>query len=436
MKKTIFVILFLVLAVSIAAYGVKAFTLSDVEFGSSDQDREQTVTGNLVVTNNNSVPITVSLSSTLGSNYQLVFSRTSVQVPANQNTPVSITIYVPKTQLSGRQNIGAITGTDNNGNTVSSSIYLTVKNELEITRVRTDIDGKSTSLSDGDDVKAKPGDDVTLEVTARNDNTDNVDIQDITVDVSSDSDLDWDDNQDLNDLSNGDKDTASFSFTVPNDIDTGDNDVDITVKGRDENGVRYEAKETITIKVERPSHEIKINKLTLEPSTVTCGGRVTLRTTLENTGSHDEDQVAVLIQNNDLKLNQYTERLNINQGDTTDRTYTFNIPNTTAAGEYIIDLSTYYDSDVQSDEQVSSLTVQPCTTPTTPTTPTAPTTPTTPSVPTTPTQPPVIAPSGNVVGPSYGASSFWNSDAYLVVLIAAVVIIILLILVLLVKFVF
>lgn len=430
MNKKIIIALFLVLALGIMAHAVNALTLSEVDLGSDTQDRDQTTTANLMITNNASSQVTVSLTSLLSSNYQTQFSANSVQIPAGGSIPVTVTIYVPKTQIVGKQNLGIITATDNLGNQASTAVFLTTKNELIISKIHADVNGAGKSLSDGDTLKVKPGDDVTLSVTGRNDNTDNVDIQDISLDMKSDTDLDLDTSDDMSDLSSGDKDTVDETFTIPTDLDTGDYDVDFTLTGRDENGVRFEDKQSITIRVERESHEIMIENLQVSPTDISCGGKATVRMTLHNTGSHDETQVALLVKNSDLKLDQYTTKMSINMDDTVDKFYTFDVPSNTPAGEYIIEAATYYTGDIQSDDQVVSLIVDPCQT-TTNTNNTTTTTTTT-----TVTPPPVVIPQGNVVGPSYGASSFWNSDAYLIVLVAAVAIILLLIIVLLIKFVF
>jgi hypothetical protein len=202
--------------------------------------------------------------------------------------------------------------------------------------------------------------------------------------------------------------------------------VDISADGRDENGAKHESDYTITINVNRENHEISINSLTLNPNRISCGGRITLRTRVENTGSNDEDNVAIAFKNIDLGLEEYITRFAIDQGDIADKSVSFDVPANMPAGEYIIDMTTYYDNK-ESDFGVASLFVDQCGgTATTNTT----TTGTPGNVP-----PPIVYPTGTV-GPSYGGTGFFNSTGYIVILALVALLILVLIIVLLVKFVF
>jgi hypothetical protein len=410
-----------------------SFTISDIDFGGSSQTREETINSNIRIVNTGSESLIISLSSNVPSSYSLTFAQSTVTVLSGQTMDVPVTLYVPDDQDSGRQTIGAVTAIATNaaGLTKTSSVYLQTKSELAITKVRAVIDGRSSTLDDGEDVDAKPGDDVTLTITLKNEFSDSINIEDINVDVLADNDLDWDDSTDISRIQDGDKKEIDFSFNVPNDIDEDNYDVDINVDGTDENGARHEAEYTITINVNRENHEISIDSITLNPTRVSCGGRVTLRTRVENTGSNDEDNVAIAIENAELGLEEYVTRLAIDQGDISDKSVSFDVPSNTPVGEYIIDITTYYDNK-ESDYNVASLYVDQCGGTTNTTLP--PSSGNNGGSGTVPI-PPVVYPSGTV-GPTYGGVSFFNSTAYVILLVVAVLIFLVLITLLLVKFVF
>lgn len=397
-----------------------SFTVSDLELGSNDQRRKQTATANLKITNTGSDDITVALSSNAASLYALQFSQNNINVPSNQSVDVSVSVTVPDDQDSGRKSIGTITAAAS-GVTRTSNIYLTTKSELVISRVKVNVDGKSSSLDDGEDVDAEPGDEVILTVTLKNEYDESIDIEDITLTVESDSDLDLDDDADISRIKDNDKDDSEFSFTIPRDIDEDDYDIDITVDGEDENGANHEDDYTITINIDKKSHEISIVRTTLSPSRISCGGRVSLKTLVENTGNNDEDNVAIEIINSELNLEEYFTGLNIDEADDIEKTLTFNVPSSIEAGNYNIEVTSYYDNK-QSDVSVVTLYVDTC----------AATNNT--SAPTTPT-PPVVYPTGTSA-PSYGTQGFMNTTGYIVLLGIAALVFIIIIIVLLVKFVF
>jgi uncharacterized membrane protein len=413
-----------------------SFTLSDLDFGDSSQIRGETINSNLKIVNTGSEPLTISLSSNAASSYLLTFSQPTINVASGQTIDVPATLYVPDNQDSGRKNIGSVTAVATNAAlTKTSAVNLQTKSELVITRVKAVIDGKSSTLDDGEDVDAKPGDDVTLTITLKNEYDDDIYIEDVNLDVLADNDLDWDDSTDFSRIKYGDKKDVDFSFTIPSDIDEDNYDVDITADGRDENGARHQFDYSITINVDRQSHEISINSVSVNPTRVSCDDQVTLRTRIENTGNNDEDNVAIAFQNDELGLEEYLTRLVIDQGDILDKSVYFTVPKNIPSGEYIIDITTYYDNK-ESDYGVASLYIDSCGSTGTTTTGTGTTTTGNTNTGTTSsTTPPVIIPTGTV-GPSMGTAGFLNSTTYMIILVAAALLLLILIILLLVKFVF
>jgi hypothetical protein len=414
--------------------------MNDLEFGSTAQSPGVNVSQTLRVTNDGTEPLTIDLTSNMPTTYNVLFSQSSISLNAGASTDVTVTIAIPMTQTSGRTEIsGGILGTSNVTNlTKTSRTYVTVEKMLEISKVTIELnnDGDENTLRrDGtydNDLKAGTPIKVTVYVRNNFDGTEDIEIRDIEVDIRSSGDLDLDESDDLDDLDYGDKDSISFTSEIPTDADDGDNyDVDIRVDGRGENGVYYSDTFSTELEVVRESHEITIKSASLTPSTITCSGRVTVNAELKNTGNHNEDKVHLLIENNDLDLSQRFYAMELDEDDTVRKSYVFNIDNKTAPGEYILMLTSFYNTDTESDVQALTLIVNPCQTTTTTT---APTTTTINPGTVTPTIPPVIPTNGAT--PVYGSASFADSPEYLIILVAAVVVILTLLIILLVKFVF
>lgn len=409
-----------------------SFSLNDLSIGSNDQDREQTINGNLRVSNTGTETLSISLTNNVPSAYQFTLSQNTVTLTSGQSVDVPVTMYIPDTQDSGRNSIGTVSAVSNDGSTKIATVYLEAKSELEISKVKIEVDGDTESISDDDEVDAKAGDDVILTVTVENNFDDNIDIEDVEVEIESDSDLDWDDNNDVGDISDGDKEEIEFSFSIDSDIDEDEYDVEVRVSGEDENGATHEDTLTFTVNIDKENHEITIMSATLSPNRVSCDARtVTVRTNVENTGSNDEDDVSIVVENEELNVYEYSTRIDLEEDDDTDKSFVFTVPKNAQVGEYIIHVTTFYDNDEESDEKVLSLFVDACSGTTNTTLP-----------PTgnnggsgTGSIQPIVYPSGTV-GPTYGGVSFFNSAAYVVLLVVAVLIFLVLITLLLVKFVF
>ena len=463
MKKSVYAFLFVVLGLLTIASVNAAILIPEINLGSSTQERGVAVTGSFTITNTDVTPVTLTLTSTIPSTYGVQMPAT-VTVPANGSLPVSLTLnMIPLSQNSGKNTIGSITASNNAGVIATPTVALTTVSKLEITKVSAEIDGDSNSLNNNEDMDAKPGDTVKLTVTVKNKFTGNIDIEDVTVTVQQD-DLDWDEDDDLSTIRDGDKETSVFSLKIDKDIDSDDYDVDITADGTDENGARHSDTYSITFNVDKKSHELTIRSYTVTPTVVSCDRTITASIDVENTGNNDEDAVVVQIKNDLLKLEQVYKPLTIDTGNNWRKTVTFQIPDTAAPGEYYFEAWTYYDGNEQSDTGVVPVVIQKCgTDPITPTSKCTnlnqqfcvtdsayqkclstgvlsaiqycPTGYSCQQGQCTQISVPVIPDTG-ISGPSYGTRSFFDSPVYLAALIIVAVVLVILILVLLIKFVF
>ncbi len=404
-------------------------SLTVPDFGSDSQDRLATITRTVRITNTYAQSMNFVLGSTIGSEYKVSFSQSAVTLPSGGSSDVTVSLYVPESQDSGRQTIGQITATSNGQVVVSTDVVLVTATMLEIKKVKIDIDGDEDSVSDGENVEVEPGDEVVLSITVENNFDDNIEIQDIEVSVDQDDDIDWNEDDELSDLSEDDDDVVDFTLEIPSDADRGTYTVDIKVTGEDENGARHEDKLSFDIELDRNSREITVQDMSISPAQISCGGKITITTKVENTGTRDEPKAVLILKNEDLALFNRWIELDIDEDDAVTKTYSFTVDKDTPSGEYLIEARTYYENSRESDTYYESLTVKSCGTTTVP--PQGNT-----NNPSTPAKNSTIVFPPTTTGPYYGETSFYESTAYVIILGAAAIILIMAIIVLLVKFVF
>jgi len=444
LKGILFSIIFLVLALGFvsAVQAVASFTVTDLSFGSGTQARGEDVTQTLTLTNTGTDPLTINLVSRLPTVYNTVFSQPSVTLSPNAVANVDVTITIPDSQSSQTTTItGGIVATSNvTSISRTAKVSVTAQSMLEITKVSILIDGNSEqTLSDSTDFiddNLKAGTPFVIRVYAKNDFADstNLDMTSAEASISTDGDLNIDDTQTIGDIRPTRKEYTEFSGTIPSDAQDGDTySLDVTADAQDDNGAMHYAETTRDIRIERKTDEISIVKYKITPQTISCNGKVTITADLQNTGRYTEDNSFLVIENDQLSILDKSYSTSLKKDDVVTKTFSFNIDNKTEPGSYDFMLTSFYGSDKQSDEQVVTLTVDPCLT-TTPTTTT-----TTPIVTNTNTntQPaiPQVVPI-NGATPAYGSASFTDSSAYIIILVAAVIVILLILIILLVKFVF
>jgi len=449
---SLYVLMFVVLASSV--FAAASFSMNDLTFGGANFVRGLDDTQTLHIINTGDQALTLDLTSNLPSVYDVRIVPSTISVPVNSSADVAVTLYVSLSQSSAISQVYTskltdgitATATSVSGLTKTAKVFAQAENKLEITKVAIVLnsDGDSRSVSRGQQYNKdiKPGTPVSITVTAKNNflnsgssSSNDFFINNIEVDAQSSGDMDLSETDSLNDLRQGEKDSVTFTTDIPTDASDGDTFyVDITVTGTDDNGATHRDTFSFSFEVRKPTHEITIKSFSLSPQKIVCAGQVTINAELQNTGRNNEDQVHLLIENNELGLSQRFYGMSLDTDESIKKTYTFSVDNTTAPGTYNILLTSFYASTSESDNQVLTLTVDPCQQSSTTTTPTTPTTPTTTPTTPTPTIPQVVPTSGAT--PVYGSASFTDSTAFIVVLVAAVIIILLILIILLVKFVF
>ena len=216
-----------------------------------------------------------------------------------------------------------------------------------------------------------PGSEIKIVIKFENtyDDNEDVDIEDIEVDAvleEIDDGDDIDENADISKLKSEDKESVTLIFNVPREVDEGEYDLVIDVDAEDEDNNDQGFSFDFDVKVEKKSHKIEIDKAELDQSTLSCSRSTDLEVRLINVGSNDEDEVELKIENDALGIDIHETSIpEIEAGDADDdttwsRTFDIDVPSDAEEGSYILTVTAFYSEDVHSDEKELSLVVENC----------------------------------------------------------------------------
>ena len=359
------------------AAGFASATLSvsgstTIALGGPSQERDQSVTGSITITNTGASPdVGIIASSNAASKYNITFSNVPGSLGPGASATINVQGYVPMDQDAGTATLGSYTISAGAGNAVSGPITLQARNNLQVRTAEaivTHADNTEDNYNiknGGDNIDVKPGDNVRVEIKVRNDGPKDVDFDDVSASIDSRGDSSISEDDSFSNLRQADSDTLIMEFTIPDDAES-DDTATITIEGTDQNGAKHTIIWNADINLDRPSHEIDITDLSISPESVSCtaASKTTASVTIKNAGLRDESQVTLEVKARDL--NYFKRLISIQLDQDRKTTKTFDIPlGQIPAGEYLIEATTYYSNSQQSDNKAVSLSVKAC--PTTPT---------------------------------------------------------------------
>ena len=252
----------------------------------------------------------------------------------------------------------------------TADLSMQAENKLNIENIEVCISSEEcdANINDGDSFRdVKPGDQVDIEVKAKNKFSDNrnsrVDINNVIVRLDIDEqDIDESLDEDLDDLSPRDEDTVKFDIDIDENAD-GNANVIIEVEGETEFGAHMGERIDFDLDVNRESHEIKIKSASVNPSAVSCGSAdsVTVRVEAQNIGSNNENEVSFKLSSERLGITeQFIRNIELDEDDRISRSFTFTVPGSLRAGVYALLVESFYDQNEFSDSKEVTLTVPEC----------------------------------------------------------------------------
>lgn len=369
-KLTIFAFVLLVCIASAMAVS-QMDAPGTLSLGSSTARSATQVSTQFTITNTGNDTISsITYATSTDPKYQIQLLNLPLSLAPNESASVTLQGFIPN-GFAGQLSIGQVQ-IRSAQLTKTIPITMQARNPLSIKKIAFDIDGSSDSVKDGEtvNIKARPGSKVTITITFENlfdKRTENIDIKDITADVTAldiDDGSDFDDSFDF-DLNAGQKKEEKFSFTVPLAADEGNYDFTVDAEGVDDNGVTQRASATVSYDVEKQNHDVRITKFQIAPSVVDCSPRtIIMSTQLTNYGSNDEDQVSFGIRQPVLgiEVNQLGISLSNDLGSTDSkfqRDIRYTIPGSVKPGAYQVELSAFTDSNLAA-FQTADVTVNAC----------------------------------------------------------------------------
>lgn len=371
---------------------------SSITIGSSEEERNKTISSSFDVTNSGNVDLSgLFVATNADSKYNVSFSldnnifnkNVTISLPAGSTKKVYVIGFIPYTQPSGKNiDIADITLTSALISKTIPYVYINPVSKLEIKSVDFTYGGETNSVSKGstESFDYKGARDFKIEFDAKNtySKSDDIDIEDITYDIiiediddSDDMDKEFDDSV----LSSGNKERKSVSFTLPADVEDGSFKVRIEASGKD----TYNAIQTYNwygyLKFDKQDHYVKISSVSINPITLKCTRAATVTVNVINIGDEDESHAAVTLNSSTLGVSVGEPFAITSETDSSSSKRTLSFPISIAdvqPGKYILGVNAYAaNGALWTDYYPLDVNVAACdgTTTTTPATPT--TTPTT-----------------------------------------------------------
>ena len=219
---------------------------------------------------------------------------------------------------------------------------------------------------EGEDNNWELLDEIELEVEVGNSNDDeDVDVivelglydssgKNIADDLRFSSDSDSDNEEIEININDDDEETVNYKFMVPADFDSGSYKLAVKVYN-DDSGESKDCDDSSSdlnngffqiIDIKEASDErrfVVVDDFNLD-SQFTCGQVVTGQFTIFNIGNKDQDRVKILIQNDELKINEFVEYTSdLDKGEEETLDFTINIPATAKNGIKELKFTTLYD---------------------------------------------------------------------------------------------
>lgn len=192
-----------------------------------------------------------------------------------------------------------------------------------------------------------------VEVTFTVENLMDQDLVDVTITMEID---DLDIEQEVNgdeEIKDNDDEDYEFTFNIPCDADEDSYEIEITIEGEgDDDEDDYEITRTIDFDIDRETHDICLISSEISPTTIECGSSAELEIEVFNSGSRDEDDMYIIIENNELDIEIKSDDFDLDNLEDKKQAITFFVPEDVESKRYPLIVEVYYDD---GDEYISTV---------------------------------------------------------------------------------
>ncbi len=307
--------------------------------------------------------------------YKLELDITESTIDANEKS-LTYSLTVPVNVDEGVTGVvGTIVATDKADATIVKrfDIKTNVESMLDVKKIIMYVNGDKEKTVNDDDEELKnlePGDEIELKFEIDNlfdNNYDEGDL-DITIYVTMDDssfgeDIDEEEDYNLPASYSLEDDDVSIVFTVPTDAEDRNYDLNVRVKGKDDNKAVYETEWNIKLEVERERDDVRVSTLVLLPKEISCNKEATITAKAVNFGTDRQTHAALTLYNQQLSLDQKFE-FALKQGTSSDNSkviqHIFPIADSVKPGDYTIIATALYDYTSLGGKESAILTVKDC----------------------------------------------------------------------------
>lgn len=391
-------LLFIAAAFASAAVDITPTTIPlNVDYELFDDDNLQTIavnTDSFTLINPTAVAITVTITATdLPSGYTA--EQKPVTVAANGTSSTTLRVNVPHREGPGDKTIGNIAITEAGAVTKYPLVQKTKSmfslKEITVSYTSSEDNDEEDNFKDENDAtydlaeSVKPGTEVVINFELENLFDNNYDedsgtFEDVQINLEpSDDDFiegDFEEDYDVDNIDMSDSVEKEIRFTIAEDADEDTFSFEVTIQADDGEGISYEIKKELTLKVERENNDLRITEAKLSPETITaCDASFTLSLKVKNFGTNDQREAAITAYNLKLGINENIADLKINDissnSNSWQRTFTFPIKAGTKEGTYPLDINAYINDDDNEDNERVEVVIAKCPSPEAPDAPAA-----------------------------------------------------------------
>ncbi|MBW2992878.1 hypothetical protein KY345_06705 [Candidatus Woesearchaeota archaeon] len=357
---------------------------------SSGQDRDEYVSGSFDISNSgvagDKTLTNMEVSSTAGPEYNVTFSLSSggpfestvsgFSLSPGSSMKIYYEGYIPEDADAGKDDIGNIDVKSTEVSKTIAGFYTNTESMLSIYDIDVEVDGdtdSSISVS-GDDIdeKAYPGSVVKFGIRVENEfsSSTDIEIEDVVITVrivgiegEDEDDMEEDTSPfDVRDDSRSDR--KWLTFELPYDVEEDTYDVEIEVEGQDEEyGSEHTVSTTLTLEVDRRSHDIKIMRARLGREDIGCEDYTTFNVMVKNIGDDEENEVVLTVKSPELGLSYTSPEFELVEDPYDDdnefsKILTIDLRDIeVSSGTYPIKVNVYYSEDIISDTETAYLAV-------------------------------------------------------------------------------
>jgi len=336
-----------------------------------DSDNELTVTHSVIFSNDgaSSEDVTLTLSSE-NTDYTIDFVDSSdqaftVSAGATNTVEFEIVQEISGTDAGLEEEVVSVLVETVSGQSESFLLDADILSMIEISGIEFYLNDRSDANVDEDDaedndvdVDVEAGDKVEMYFQFENlfdEDYRDGDIEiEVTVDLEDndfgdDINEDFDYTLDSGEKTDDDDDDLKIEFEVPSDAEDNDNyELIVTVEAEDENNVKYEFEWILVLEVIREDDDVRIDDVTVSPSSPSCGDYVTVTVEAVNYGTDDQDEALVTLKNSELDIDLY-EEFTLDAGSSSGNDeklyFSFDLPDEALGGTYDLEIRAYYDLD-------------------------------------------------------------------------------------------